>query len=327
LIASFAAWYNVVGKEASSRSFEFLVEFVPSKDGSYVIAEPRLDRIRVMVSATPTVLDFINNMTKKPLQINMQAHDTSAGLHTLNLEPKDLPKALDLPGGAKVDSYSPDPIPYHIISVVDKIIPIVPELSGDFDQRFEALGDIVVKPAEVTVRGPTNILDGIQTFSVKVDRGDIKSPETTLKKSLDLSSYGSSLEVYDKEVEVSADVRWRLERMSAVIPIVVSNAGVIPRGRELELSASQIEVAVLWPANQTFDPENSGIRASITLDPNELGKTGGYLAEVNLVFPYPECELVGRKPSVRVSLAPEPVVEEFRPIEPPTAQERSGLGL
>lgn len=120
----------------------------------------------VVISNIPSITVRVDNNNNQGINIkNLFAYvdlkDAVAGEHSYQV-------FMDAPEGVKVESISPSNVVLKLDTVKDKIVPVLVSITGTPASGY-VLGNPVITPPVVNVRGPTSILEKLEDVSVEVD--------------------------------------------------------------------------------------------------------------------------------------------------------------
>jgi len=119
----------------------------------------------VVISNIPSVSVQLDNnnqgISVKDLFAYVDLQDALVGEHSYQVH-------MDAPEGVKIEDISPSNVIIRLDAVKDKIVPIIPQIEGIPADGFVA-GEPLITPSVVNVRGPTSILEKLESVVVKAD--------------------------------------------------------------------------------------------------------------------------------------------------------------
>jgi hypothetical protein len=133
---------------------------------------------------------------------------------------------------------NPDTLLFEFTDILDKRVPVKPDVETSFDKQFMMNGTITTKPDYIVISGPRTIISKINSVSTRKKRY-VKLNEP-VKELVSLISV-KGIEMYQKEVEVNIPVE-KYTEASLKLPIEVINR---PGGVVLRIFPNQIQISFL----------------------------------------------------------------------------------
>jgi len=119
----------------------------------------------VVISDIPPISVRLDNNNQginvKELFAYVDLKDALAGEHSYEVH-------MDAPEGVKIEDISPSNVIIRLDTVKDKIVPVLAQVKGSPASGFVA-GQPLITPPVVNVRGPTSILEKLESVVVEAD--------------------------------------------------------------------------------------------------------------------------------------------------------------
>lgn len=172
--------------------------------------------------------------------------DAVAGEHSYQVH-------IDAPEGVKIGDISPSSVVIRLDAVKDKIVPVIVNVTGTPAEGF-VIGQPIITPPVVNVRGPASILEKLESVVVETNVSELKESKRiagpiTFK---DIQSKGifapdpnlESLHAFPDTVEVVIPV-YPQGTASKTVPLRVTTSGQPAEGMTVRLVSpipSQVEI-------------------------------------------------------------------------------------
>jgi len=214
-----------------------------------------------------------------------------------------LPARVLLPPGVRLVSLSPEQVTVELVRLIEKVLPVRIAWEGAFPEDV-LVDNLLLTPAEVTVRGPENVLLGLTEAVVNpnVDQvlagGEIPL-EVKLKTDRGTGVPGG-VDLYPKEIQLQVTLVKDVEKKE--VPVVANVTGTPEIGYRIE------ETLVVPPTVQVVGGKSAlEMVESIQTQPVDVsGLVQDKTVEVETVLPGGQVKLLGSG-KVKVSLVVRPV--------------------
>ena len=183
----------------------------------------------VIVSNIPPITVRINNtqgVSVSDLYAYVDLTGAVPGQHSFEVK-------MNTPQGVTIESISPKTVILTLDLVKDKILPVDVSITGKPEKGF-VVGEYQVNPSVVNVRGPTSILDKLESVSVEVNVTGAKETMRVARPVTfkDIKNEGifapdpnlKSLNAFPDTVEVLVPI-YPQELASKTVPIRVTTTG------------------------------------------------------------------------------------------------------
>lgn len=170
-----------------------------------------------------------------------------------------------IPGNQRIISVSPDTLYFDFSKQTVKRVPVQLKSELSFRKRYNIVDSIVLKPAYVTVTGPSADLIDIQKWDTELlVRKDI---EGNIKTLLGLAKKEKgNLTIYPANVEVNIPVGETTEKILE-IPVRMQNA---QRGVSTTLLPSKVKLTVSVPLQYYADMNREAFQATVDLEASKF---------------------------------------------------------
>lgn len=271
-------WYTVSGSEKIESQIEVRVDYRGLPQG-LVVRAGLVNKVLVRVRASAGML---RSLTGRDYAFFLDLSDVHKGENTVAVSFASLP----FRSGVEVIDVTPSRIFLDVDSISKKTVPLAAQLVATLPQDYVAHASFV--PEEVTLSGPSGILEEVDSVSVQVP---IEPPyevgETQFNRTLPLPD---GVDATPPEVKVILNIG--ITRKVVKVSRTVQVEAPPELGRYIRPDKVSIDVAM--PASLASKAANSkDIRAFIHLDRHDLGS---YTLPVQVELP-PGAELVEVNPT------------------------------
>ncbi|QKG85539.1 hypothetical protein GXN76_14475 [Kroppenstedtia pulmonis] len=209
-----------------------------------VTLEPRYNEERFSVVEMPDRVDLslrgdefsLNRISPERYKAYVDLKKLEAGRH------QNVPvKVSGLPGGLEVE-IRPSKVNVVIEEKQQKEMPVEVDVIGKPDPDYK-VGEPMVKPGRVLVRGPESLLEQVNTVKAFVNTQGAKS---TIHQSVSLQAYGETGVISEAEVKPEVvDVTVPVASPNAVVPLKVEIGAYPPEGYAIkDIAVNSEEVTV-----------------------------------------------------------------------------------
>ena len=180
------------------------------------------------------------------------------------LRSDEIVNSVVMPSELRVLKVDPDSLQLGFSKAMTKRIPIVPDLDVEPGRGYVIVGSPTISPVAITVRGASNVLDSLKSFSTKpiVQHDAKKDVDRNVELSDSLDNFISLVNA--PKISVHVDIQAIGERTMKNIPIVVS---ALPPQYEMILIPNTVAVTVRGGVDALAKLNTSAIRARVTFDP------------------------------------------------------------
>lgn len=229
LVVSFSIWiYSVLNSEYSIIIKVPLNIYAPER---YSISGKIPEKIDVLVSAVGWQLLNLTLFPKSSV-CNVAIDQSSILSDKIQITKNDFIRGITLGVNAKILDVSPTSIFLEIGKMVEKVVPIEPDIFVKPRDNFIVVGEPMIKPEFVTIKGRSEVVEKIDKWKTsKVYLDDISKP---LQVEVPLSdTLHSQITLSISKVLVYIDVDFAAEKVIHDIPVRIEG-GTLPQGHIIE---------------------------------------------------------------------------------------------
>jgi hypothetical protein len=254
LLLAFLAWYLVSGQEKVDTWIEIPVEFVNLPD-DFVIRSGMVNRIQVRIRGASGLVRGLN-VQRLAYSADLSSLELGDNVYILDGDRIPLSNALE------VMELSPSRLELTVDKLVDKTVPVELVWFGSLDPDYE-LRRAVLDPEQVTVRGPSQVMESLQTIRTMPVSIEQERPRPWSGK-VGLAIPGE----LDTEVgEVSARLDFGFKTQSIWVKLDVEPR--LPPGVKATLDPAFVRLNVDLPLPVFRDRDwRDRIHVTMTLDPD-----------------------------------------------------------
>lgn len=281
-------WYGVSGSEKLESQVEVRVDYRGLPQG-LVVTSGQVNKVTVRVRAS---MGMLRSMGGRDYAFLMDLSDVRKGENVLAVNLAYLP----FRSGVEVMDVTPSRITLHVDTVETKIVPLKAEVSGDTPPDFVA--HVSFTPPELTVSGPSALLEDMDAISVPVVINGPVVPGTTESKRLVPLPDGVDATPTEVKQSVQMGIRRKLVSVTRAVQVdAPAHLGKFVR-------PDKVSLAVAMPQSLAGKAaSNNQIRAFVNLGTYDLGS---YTLPVMVALPE-GAELVEVEPArVTVTLEQKP---------------------
>ncbi len=187
LCCAMALYAFTHGSETAQRSFSVSVlSILPPNAAKRQLISQLPTEVRISLRGPRTQLDDLHSDDMGALQLDLRSGQDAK----IDLDEK----MFRVPAGLTVEQITPPSLEVKWDDVISKAVPVQIPRTGELLPGFVVRGAVVSDPAEVTVRGPRTMVDGIKSaraapFDVTGLGQGIHTLKLTLDKPPSLTSY------------------------------------------------------------------------------------------------------------------------------------------
>lgn len=228
-VVSFSIWiYSVMNSEYSIVIKVPLNIYAPEK---FSISGKIPEKIDVLVSAVGWQLLNLTLFPKSAV-CNINIDQTSILNEQILLTKNDFIRGITLGVNAKILDVTPGSLFLDIGRMVEKVVPVEPNLIIKPRENFIVVGEPIVKPEFITIKGRSEVIEKIDRW--KTARVYIEDVNKPLQIEVPLSdTLHSQITFNVSKVMVYVDVDFAAEKTIFDIPVRVEG-GTLPQGHILE---------------------------------------------------------------------------------------------
>lgn len=263
LLLSFFLWLALAGQDTSQSELTVPLELGNLPNGLMIKSEVP-GSINLQVLANAAQLRFLAD---RKLNVLIDASSAREGLNAFSVDID----SLDLPRGVQVRRVTPPVIEFEAIKTTNKVVPLKPDTTGAVRQGY-LVRAIVLEPDEVIIRGPEEILDGIDSLpTTPIFLNDLNR-DTAMTVTPLRSDLPPGLIITPREIKATVTVEEkRLGDSFSDLPIEAYAKGG-GRINGLKLIPDRAEVSVTWPASRPQAITAYDLKVQVTIDPEDLAK-------------------------------------------------------
>ncbi len=264
LALSFLLWLSLAGQDTSTLDLTVPLELVNLPADLRINTIPT--SVIVQVSANTAQGRFLAE--RKPhLFINVSAAKIGRNTFPISAD------SLELPRGVQVRQVSPPVLEFTAIKITNKIVPLRYTVSGSVAPAFR-VHSVVTEPDVVTVEGPQELLDQVESIpTTAIDLEGLTS-DTQLTVAPDITSLDPKLLVSPNKIRIAIHLEEVLRTETFAALPIVPDVENLPEGWQIELTPPSANVAVSWPASQSKEISPEDLLVEVSIDADELFSDG-----------------------------------------------------
>lgn len=166
LLITLALWFGVTGLRAPITTRLNNVTLKSRVSNELEITNSPLTEVDLVITGDKRRIDQINS---ENLVVSFDLTDATAGVQEILLTPENV--NVELPTGVKLEEIQPNKIAVKLENVLEREIPVKPEIEGNVAEGFEIYSAVSLPP-KVRVRGPESFvksLDFVSTEEINVE--------------------------------------------------------------------------------------------------------------------------------------------------------------
>jgi hypothetical protein len=166
LLITLALWFGVTGLRAPITTRLNNVTLKSRVSNELEITNSPVTEIDLVITGDKRRIDQIN---AENLIVSFDLTDATAGEQVIQLTPENV--NVELPTGVKLEEIQPNKIAVKLENVLEREIPVKPELEGSVAEGYEIYSAVSLPP-KVRVRGPESFvksLDFVSTEEINVE--------------------------------------------------------------------------------------------------------------------------------------------------------------
>jgi len=269
LVSSFVAWLISQLSEIYTERITFELEFTNVPD-SLMLMSASSNEVRLTVRGSGW--QFLGSrFSSGQLSIDLGEVVNSNSKYYLREQNYRDQVASALPEAMSIVQMDTDTIFFDFSRLIDKKIPVEPDLKLQLAQNYLLEGEIEVIPDSIVVRGPAQELDTLmQVFTERIELTDVsENLERTLKLIRPVSLANTRFEI--EEVKVKADV-FRFSEKILDVPVEVVN---LPEETQVRTFPNSVEVLCKARLDQLKELSPSDFR--VVADLQEVQENSTFL--------------------------------------------------
>jgi hypothetical protein len=161
LVITFALWLGVTGLQAPTTTRLRNVTLNPLISNELEITNSPVQEIDLVITGDKRKVDQLN---PRDLVVSLDLTDERAGDRIFHITPQNV--NVELPSGVKIDEIQPDKIAIKLEDVIERDVPVSPEIEGPVTDGFEVYNSVVT-PSKVRVRGPKSFIKSLNFVSTE----------------------------------------------------------------------------------------------------------------------------------------------------------------
>ena len=249
-------WYGVSGSEKLESHLEVRVDYRGLPQG-LVVTSGQVSKVSVRVRAS---MGMLRTLSGRDYAFYMDLSDLRKGENVLAVNLSYLP----FRSGVEVMDVTPPRITLNVDTLETRTVPLKAEVSGDTPPDFVA--HVSFSPAEVTLSGPSSLLEDIEELAVPVVVEGPVVPGTTESKRLVPLPDGVDVSPTEVSQSVQMGIRRKLVTVTRTVQVdTPPNLGKFVRPDKVSLAVAVPQSLAAKAAS------NSQIRAFVKLDNHNLG--------------------------------------------------------
>lgn len=286
LLISTILWFLIKLSHEYTTGIDYPIQLVNPPKGKVIAGEPpRTIQLKVKAYGY-TLLRYKLIALMSPIQVSVKGaiwnRNSEASEYYVLMSDKFGSLASQLSDDIILLGTQPDTLFFNLSNVIDKVVPVKPDISITYSTQHMLAGAIKVKPSSITITGPSTILDTITQVKTKqISLGLLSEVTRTI---VPLSSI-PQVTFSENEVKVEIPVE-KFTETTLEVPLVPQN---VPDNAQVKLLPDKVNVKCnvvvgkyfLLKANQfklvcNFnDPESISdgkIRVSLERYPDYVGR-------------------------------------------------------
>ena len=286
LMLAATLWYGVTGSEKVSTQVTVRVDY-KGMPPNLTVLDGLVDKLTVRVLAPAGLL---RSVQEREYTFSMDLSTLVKGENILPIALGQLP----LRSGVEVIEIIPSRLQVNVDSITTKKLPLIAEMQGELP--VDMLVNTEVDPDEVTVRGPSSLVDGMKKVHVLVPVGNQTAGVQKVKRLLALPD---GVDAKPQEVEVSVQFAIKRKLVHLTRQVSVSR----PENLGIYSQPEKVSITLAMPESQAAKAAFlNEVQASATLPGYSLGS---YSLPVHVHLP-DGAELVNVEPKDIVVILEQP---------------------
>jgi YbbR domain-containing protein len=196
LAVALALWFFVTSAQRTEIALAVPLEYV-GLEGPLALDGPRRDSVEVQVQATRWATGHVSPAS---VRVRVDVNTLREGENLVHL----LPESVQAPPGVRVTHVSPAWASVRVVRATTKTVPVVPRVRG-VPAEAHILGQVVVQPATVQIRGPRTTIES--RTAVDTQPVDVSGHREAVTRTVGLALPDSVYPVDRRTVEVTVDIR------------------------------------------------------------------------------------------------------------------------
>lgn len=266
LALAFVAWIAITLSSSYNYTVKEIVVFknVPQKRAFHSL-QPDTVTVTVKGSGWQMLFSKIDDQNKT-IKVDLSTLDSDAyvvlsrQLSSINAE-KALPN--------QVVSVRPDTLYFDFTNRSIRRVPVQLVKSFNYQRQYTQSGNAVIKPAYVTVSGPSNVIDKIQRW--RTDSLVLKNVNENVSAQVNLQASEGNISIYPKTVQVNIPVEEFTEKIVELPVKLIGNVNFY----NVKVFPQKIKVTFTTSLNRYADITDDLFEAQVDLN---LWRVYGYSA-------------------------------------------------
>ncbi|MDR2799777.1 MAG: hypothetical protein LBB52_00740 [Desulfovibrio sp.] len=234
-VLALALWYGVTGSEKLESQVEVRVDYRGLPQG-LTVREGFVNRVSVRLRASAGMLRSISG---RDYSFDMDLSGVRKGDNILAINANNLP----FHGGVEVMDISPSRIYLKVEGIDSKKIPVEAKIQDAVPDGLQV--SVSITPPEVTVSGPSSVLQTLGSIELPLHIGD--SPEPGVSESRNILPVPGGVDVSPVEVSVTVSVSIKIRQTTLTIPVEVR----VPDAYKASVQPDKVKVVVSARENMT----------------------------------------------------------------------------
>lgn len=249
-----------------------------------MLLEPEVDQAKVTLRGRWSTLNEFDQTDLRSIVVELSKSDDG------RLVPIE-PESVQVPPGLRVVSIEPSFVRVDLEETVSREIAIEPRIVGRTRGSYR-LGEVEVEPDEVTVSGPENVMESLE--SIPTEPIDVTGRVRSFEKQVQLRPENSLIN-YNLDGPVTVSVPIQAERVEKTLDEVQVSA--VNTTYRTDVSPESLEVTLQGPRSVIEDLDSESIHAVVDLSREDDLSPGTFEKKVELRNLPSDVELVEMHPT------------------------------
>lgn len=321
LALSFFLWLVLAGQNMKTVEMSASLELIGVPENLGLNSElPNTVVVQLLANTAQMRL-----LDDRKLHLSLDAGSSTDGDNTLPLDTD----SLDLPRGVQVRKVTPSTVTFTLKKFTARLIPLTPVTTGQPGPFFR-LKSITLQPSHVTVKGPEDLLKGINSLpTYPVDISGLKL-SLNRKVATDLSAFGGN-DIISIPVEIQAFINIEERREAKIftaLPLQISfKNGVGLKTDDMTVNPEEVAIEVSWPASRREPVIALNIKPRVEVAGEQLKKSRKMTLPVLVAAPKGVTVMSINPVHVEVDYIPPPVAELSAPANTPLSTQSNTTNI
>ncbi|MCS6874488.1 MAG: CdaR family protein [Pyrinomonadaceae bacterium] len=209
-------WFSLGGLRPPSSKRISNVQLSFSYSSEMELVNTSAKEVDIIITGDKTKID---KLRREDLIVSVDLSNLKPGEKTVRLLPETI--GIELPSGVKIEEIQPSKISVRLERLLEREVPVKPELEGSPAKGFE-IYSYTVSPPRISVRGPESYVKALD--SVSTEKIDIENlSESTTFKGIEINIINPKIRPSETSADVTLQVGEKRLEQTFLIPYEVQN--------------------------------------------------------------------------------------------------------